>query len=126
MVRRGGSEKPLELVMQTADRGPVATGDVIWRKLGLRLQPAASDAITRVNGQLHGGLLVTEVHPDGAAGRAGFQRGDILIGLHQRETLTIDNATYVLSHPELATFNPLRFFIIRGNQVRRGWLPQID
>jgi hypothetical protein len=32
----------------------------------------------------------------------------------------------VLTHPELATFNPLRFFIIRAGKVQRGWLPQID
>jgi serine protease Do len=126
VVQRDGAEKTLELVLHTVERGGVATNDVIWRKLGLRLQPAAVDAITRVNGQLHGGLMVTEVVPEGVAGRAGFQRGDILIGLHQWETLTIDNVNYVLTHPELATFNPVRFFIIRGNQVRRGWLPQID
>ena len=82
--------------------------------------------ITRVNAALHGGLVVTEVLSDGVAGRANIQRGDILIGLHQWETLTADNVNYVLTHPELATFNPVRFFIIRSGQLRRGWLPQID
>jgi serine protease Do len=125
-VERDGSEKQLELALRALDSGPVASNDVTWRKLGLRLQQANTESVTRVNGQLHGGLTVTEVRADGPAGRAGLQRGDILIGLHEWETLTADNVVFVLNHPAFASFNPLRFFIIRGGQVRRGWLPQID
>ena len=126
VVNREGSEKSLDLVLQTVDRASAPAPDLIWRKLGVRLQSAAAEQVTRVNPALHGGLVVTDVYPDGVAGRAGFQRGDILIGLHQWETLTADNVNYVLTHPDLATFNPVRFFIIRNGQVRRGWLPQID
>jgi serine protease Do len=126
VVNRDGSERVLELVLQTTDRAPAPAPDLVWRKLGVKLQPTATDQVTRVNAALHGGMTVTEVFADGVAGRAGFQRGDILIGLHQWETLTADNVNYVLTHPDLATFNPVRFFIIRGGQVRRGWLPQID
>ncbi len=126
VVNRDGSEKVLDLVLQTTDRAPAPPPDLVWRKLGVKLQPAATEQVTHVNAALHGGMAVTEVLADGVAGRAGFQRGDILIGLHQWETLTADNVNYVLTHPDLATFNPVRFFIIRGGQVRRGWLPQID
>jgi serine protease Do len=126
VVNRDGQEKSLDLVLQAMDHGQLAAPDLIWRKLGVRLQPVAPEQVTRVNPALHGGLVVTDVFADGVAGRAGFQRGDILIGLHQWETLTADNINYVLTHPDLATFNPVRFFIIRGGQVRRGWLPQID
>jgi serine protease Do len=126
VVHRDGSDKSLDLVLQTADRSPAPAPDLIWRKLGVRLQPVAPEQVTRANPALHGGMMVTDIFADGVAGRAGFQRGDILIGLHQWETLTADNVNYVLSHPDLATFNPVRFFIIRNGQVRRGWLPQID
>jgi serine protease Do len=126
VVSRDGNEKSLDLVLQAVERAPGPAPDAVWRKLGVRLQPTTPEQVTRVNPALHGGLLVTDVAPDGVAGRAGFQRGDILIGLHQWETLTSDNVTYVLNHPELSTFTPVRFFIIRGGQVRRGWLPQID
>lgn len=125
-MNREGTDKPLELTLRATNRMPSAAPDLIWRKLGVKLQPAPIDQVTRANGALHGGLVVTEVYADGVAGRAGFQRGDILIGLHQWETLTIDNVNYVLTHPDLATFNPVRFFVIRNGQVRRGWLPQID
>jgi len=127
VVARDGSEKPLDLILQAIDRGPMAVStDLIWRKLGARLQPVPNGSVTRVNSQLHGGLSVTDVSPDGAARKAGIQRGDILIGLHQWETLSLENVNYVLSHPDLPTLVPLRFFIIRGGQVQRGWIPRID
>jgi serine protease Do len=84
------------------------------------------ELVSRVNRQLHGGLEVTAVDTDSAAARAGIRRGDILVGLHQWETLTLDNVVYVLSHPDLATFNPLSFHIVRGGQIRRGWMQQVD
>jgi hypothetical protein len=40
--------------------------------------------------------------------------------------LALDNVVFVLTHPELANFHPVRFYIIRSNQVHRGWLPLID
>ena len=126
LVHRDGSERQLELVLQALDRGPAASGDLVWRKLGLRLQQGNTDAVTRVNAALHGGLTVTDVQPESAAGRAGIQRGDILVGLHLWETVTIDNVTYVLTHPELSTFNPLKFYIIRSSHMHSGSLPILD
>jgi hypothetical protein len=36
--------------------------------------------------------------------------------------LSTDNVQFVLNHPDLATFSPLRFYILRSGQVHRGWL----
>lgn len=124
-VVRGGQEASVDLVLQSADRVPATTADVVWKKLGVRLNPTSGETITRVNAQLHGGLTVTEVSAESVAGKAGLRQGDILIGLHQWETVSLDNVNYVLTHPELSTFTPLRFFIIRGGKVQRGWLPQM-
>ncbi len=126
IVRRKAEEKRVDLVLAQAERAAPSTADLIWRKLGLRLSPASTELVSRHNRQLHGGLTVSEVSADGAAAKAGIQRGDILVGLHQWETLTLDNVAFVLNHPDLATFNPLRFFIIRSGQIHRGWLQQID
>lgn len=131
-VQRDGAERQLELALQPAERAQVASttsntnADLIWRKLGMKLQPTTSDSVVRVNSALHGGLSVMDVSADGVARKAGIQRGDILIGLHQWETLSIDNVNYVLTHPDLNSLSPLRFFIIRAGQVQRGWLPQLD
>src|SRR5262249_57834216 len=101
-------------------------GAGVCGRLGLRLQPISAETVTRSNPQLHGGLLVSDVRPDSTAGRAGLQRGDILIGLHQWETLNVESVEWVLTRPELPTITPLKFFILRAGQVHRGVLPVAD
>jgi serine protease Do len=126
MVRRGQVQKRLDLVLQSADQAGAAPADLVWQKLGARFTPVNADMVNQVNAQLHGGLVVTSVSNEGVAAKAGIQRGDILVGLHHWETLTVDNVAFVLNHPDLASFNPLCFYIIRSGQVRRGWFRQLD
>jgi serine protease Do len=126
LIRRDGKEQRVDLVLQTPDRERPASLDLVWRKLGLRLAPINAELVSRVNPQLHGGLEVIAVNSDGVAAKAGIRRGDILVGLHQWETLTVDNVAFVLTHPDLASFNPLSFYLVRSGQVRRGWLQQVD
>src|SRR5262249_29437011 len=85
VVLRSGGEQRVELALQALDRAAPSASDLVWRKLGLRLQPVNAEQVARTNQQLHGGLVVTEVRAEGAAGKAGIQRGDILVGLHQWE-----------------------------------------
>jgi serine protease Do len=126
LVRRDGKEQRLELVLQSVERSQSPVAELIWRKLGVRLLPVSAEVVARSNNQLHGGLAIVEIRAEGAAARAGLQRGDVLVGLHQWETLTVENVAYVLQHPELATFTPLRFFIVRARTVHRGWVQQLD
>jgi serine protease Do len=126
-VRRQGLEKRVELVLQAAaDQDGPSNAELIWNKLGLRLTPVHGELVSRTDQRFQGGLAVIEVKPDGAAAKAGIVRGDVLIGLHQWKTLSLDNVAFVLTHKDLATFNPLAFYIIRANQVHRGFLPQVD
>jgi serine protease Do len=125
LVRRGDKEQTIKLALVSGDRPvrPVAAPDVIWQKLGVQFAPVAADTVNRVNGQLHGGLEITNISAGGAAAKAGLKKGDVLVGLHTWETVNVDNVHYVLNHPDLATFNPVPFFIVRGGQIRKGQLP---
>jgi len=107
---------------------PVAAGgaDPAWKRLGIKVDTVSAEAVSKVNKDLRGGLLITEVNADSPAARAGFARGDMLIGLHQWETITLDNISFVLNHPDLASFSPVRYFLIRDGQLRRGFLPGIE
>jgi serine protease Do len=125
-IRRGGKEQRLEVALQAADRAAPVPAEIVWQKLGLRLQAVSGEVVAQTNQQLHGGLLVVDVRADGAAGKAGIQRGDVLVGLHQWEMLTPDNVVFVLTRPDLASFNPLRFYIVRNGQVHRGWIQQVE
>jgi serine protease Do len=101
-------------------------GDVIWKRLGVKVDPVTADSVARVNRELRGGLTITEVNPDSPAARAGFQRGDVLIGLHTWETISTDNVSFVLNHPDLASFFPLKYFLIHNGELKRGFLPGVD
>jgi serine protease Do len=126
LTSRNGAEHKSELVLEPIRPAAAANPDLIWRKLGLHLQAISGEEVARNHPQLHGGLSVSDVRPEGAAAKAGIQRGDILVGLHQWEMLNLENVLFVLNHPDLPTFNPLRFYILRGNQVHRGWLQTLD
>ncbi len=128
IARRDDHDVRVDLVLTGPDRTPrpPVTLDIAWRKLGLQLAPIANDAVSKVNRQLNGGLEVTAVLDESAAAKAGIKKGDILVGLHQWETLSVDNVHYVLSHPELPTFSPLSFYILRQGQVRRGYLANMN
>jgi serine protease Do len=125
-VRRKGAAQKIELVLRTPEKREPSPRDLVWRKLGLRLKTIDPELVTRSSPQLRGGLAILEVDPHSVAEKAGIQRGDILVGLHQWETISLDNVVFVLTHPELPNFNPLCFYILRAGQVRRGWLQQIE
>jgi serine protease Do len=125
-VRREAGEQRLEVALAGPGRGRTGSAELVWRKLGLRLAAVEAELVSRVHRQLHGGLEVIAVDPDSPAGRADIRRGDILVGLHRWETLTPENVAYVLTHADLATFNPLSFHIVRGGQILRGWMQNVE
>ncbi len=131
VVRRGEEEKVVDLVLPTIRREAVAASaisphaELIWRRLGIRVSPVDASFVTTANPQLRGGVVVETIDKEGAAARAGIQRGDILIGLHQFETLNADNIQWVVTHPDLPSFMPLKFFVVRNGQIRSGFITQL-
>jgi S1-C subfamily serine protease len=67
-------------------------------------------------------MLVNDVRPDGPAARVGIQRGDILVGLQQLQTLSLENVNWILNEPALAISYPLEFLLIRNGQLHKGSL----
>jgi serine protease Do len=124
--RREGQAQTASVVLEKGAVQRPNPNELVWQKLGLQVTPVNRDSVVSINSQLNGGLQVTAVLANSAAARAGIRQGDILVGLHQWETLSIDNVAFVLQHPDLSSFNPLSFYIIRSGQVRRGWIQQVD
>jgi serine protease Do len=120
------AHEPVRAEPVVNDRPPPAFGspsEVVWRRAGLRVQSVGADNVSASHPQLRGGLVVLEVREGSPADRGGIHRGDILVGLHQWEMLNVDNILYVLNHPDLASFQPVKFYILRSGQVNRGVLP---
>ncbi|MBX9582314.1 MAG: trypsin-like peptidase domain-containing protein, partial [Gemmataceae bacterium] len=119
-VGRAGAAAELELVLEVAKPVAVSPAEVVWRRLGVRVQPVAEDVVKRVEPALHGGLLVTEVAVGGAAAGAGFRKGDILVGLAAFEMLKPEDVGYILGHKDYPSFLPLKYVLIRDGAVQKG------
>ncbi|WP_437187680.1 S1C family serine protease [Planctomicrobium sp. SH668] len=90
-----------------------------WDVLGLKLEKATEGY--SVPGQpYHGGMRVTGVRQSGLAEANGIREGDVLVGLHLWETVSNENIDYVLSHPQLNTLGPLKFYIVRDGETLFG------
>jgi serine protease Do len=100
--------------------------DVVWRRLGLRLQPVGAEAVKGIDRQLRGGLSVLDVADGAPAAKAGLQRGDVVIGLHQWESIDLTNVLFVLNHKDLATFSPFKVYFVRDGRVRETTLTAAD
>ena len=129
-VRRPGASDTelslqLDAVTQASNKVPAAAADQVWKRLGVKVVPVGAEAVAKANPQLHGGLVLTDVAPGGVAATAGLVRGDVLVGLHQWETLNVDNITFVLNHKDLASFLPLKFFVARDGKLKDGWITSV-
>jgi serine protease Do len=122
--RRHGQEHTTEIALESL-------GDPIWQKLGLRMRPVGADSVrirpvggsdsVRSNSpQFRGGLVILEVRSDSPAQRSGVQRGDILVGLDRFEMLSNDNVHYVLNQNAASGLQPLKFYVLRNNQLQDG------
>ncbi len=124
-VKRGGTATDLEFVLQPGPKVPLAAGDAVWKRLGVKVAPVGADAVAKANPQLRGGLQVVDVSAGGVAATAGIQKGDVLVGLHLWETLNLDNITFVLNHKDLGTFLPLKYFVARDGKLKDGWITSV-
>jgi serine protease Do len=94
----------------------------IWELVGLKLEEVPAKQLRQSQTQYRGGMLVVAVRPDSPAARQGFRRGDVLVGLHIWETISLENVAYVLNRPDFEDLEPLKFFILRNNESKFGHL----
>ena len=122
-IERDNETKTYDLVMRALpDRQQIVAGDRFWEILGLRLEPVPSRQFQAYRSRYRGGLTVTEVRPEGPAAKQGIRRGDVLVGMHIWETVTADNVNYVLDRPDFGQLEPVKFYILRGNETLYGHL----
>lgn len=121
-VLRDGQVLDLDLILSVNTPKVAKEGDRAWNQLGLRLQPRSATQIRDKKSKYRGGLAVMEVRPGSPAESQGIRRGDVLVGMHVWETVSLDNVTYVLKQDRVTSNGPLKFYILRGNQTLYGHL----
>jgi serine protease Do len=94
-----------------------------WQVAGLRLAPLAAQALPSGAQRYRGGLQVTAVRPGSPAEREHIQPGDILVGMHVWETVSLENVGYVLSQADFDANRPVKCFIVREDRTHYAYLP---
>ena len=81
----------------------------IWRPAGAATvsprQPRQCHSDSSANSMV--GCSSTIFYLNSPASRAGIKTGDILVGLHLWEMLTLNNVVFVLNHPDRQSFSPV-------------------
>ncbi len=124
VVRRTGNPLNMTLTLGDAPEAAKPVGQPAWELLGVELRPIAPEEF-RKNHQTRyrGGLSVVAVRPNSPAASQGIVPGDVLVGMHIWETLSLENVAYILKRPEFSGLNPVKFFIVRGDETLFGYLP---
>jgi serine protease Do len=120
-IVRDGQEQTVELRLAAAH--PVDDFEqVTWKTLGLRLASISSTEFRDLNSRYRGGMRITAVRSDSAAAVQGIRSGDVLVGMHVWETISRENVRYILNHNDLDRFQPVKFYILRGQETLYGHL----
>jgi serine protease Do len=119
-VRRNSEDVSLQLVLGEPSRPQPSVSDRAWSLLGMRLSPISPKSIRGLNTHYRGGLKVLAVREESPAAEQGIRIGDILVGMHKWETVSLDNVTYILDNDEFRQSQPAKFYILRGSEILYG------
>ncbi|MHC4399602.1 MAG: trypsin-like peptidase domain-containing protein [Planctomycetota bacterium] len=123
-VQRG--EKTFSLILDLVEppRDLKSSEGRYWELLGLELRPVPPKLFQqKYRTRYRGGLNVAAVRSGSPAATKGIRPGDVLVGMHVWETVSLEAVDYVVSRPDLASLNPVKFFILRGSKTLYGYLP---
>ncbi len=122
-VKRDGEETKLSMVLARGRSRRAAPVDQAWDLLGMKLAPMPQSEFRRFGSRYNGGLSVITVRRNSPAAKQGIRRGDVLVGMHEWETITLQNVRYILNRSDFAELQPVKFYILRGNETLYGHLP---
>lgn len=121
-IRRNSETLQLNLELQSAPASTSTPVDLVWRRLGFQASSVGKDSVTRIDPLLRGGMLITDVATGSPSAKAGLQKGDMLIGFHLWEALSMDNVLYVLNHKDSVSFTPIKTYFVRDGKMRETFL----
>ncbi len=123
-IRRAGEPMELSLTLAAVPQRLKAPNYPAWEVLGLELRVIPDSHFRqKYRTRYRGGLSVTAVRPNSPAADQGIRPGDVLVGMHVWETVSLENVTFILNRPDFRSLNPVKFFILRGKETLFGYLP---
>jgi serine protease Do len=122
-IQRNGQPLEVKLVLAAVPPSVDSPGDRYWRTLGLKFEPVSEVQLRDLGSSYKGGLRVTAVRSDSPAALQGIRLGDVLVGMHKWETVSLENISYILNRPDLQQAGKVKFYVVRGAETLYGHLP---
>ncbi len=115
-------DQALSQPLNDVENVPLNAEDIaglILERLGVKVgNPVAAKGVPS---RYRGGLTIVEVSENGPAAKAGFRKGDIFVGLHVWEILSLDNLSYALRHRDTSPSSgqsSFRAYVVRDGETR--------
>jgi len=121
-LQRDGRPVKIELTLAAAESAR-SKSKVGWETLGLKLKQIDPERFRKEHKtRYRGGLAITAVRPNSPAAAQGIHKGDVLVGMHIWETVSLSNVSYILKRADINKNGPIKFFILRGNETLFGYM----
>jgi len=128
-VDRGGEHKDYTLVAGdpvAGTRNPTPA-DIVWEWIGIRAEPLAVAAARQMHGRGYkGGLRIISIRNGSPAARHGIEPGDVLLGIHEWRTASMDELEMIVEHPDLQRIAETKFYVYRSNKTLWGYMQLAD
>jgi serine protease Do len=121
-VDREDGPVDVEIVLAKLPDGQKAATEPTWDMLGLKLESIPANLFQQYHTRYRGGLAVKAVRPGSPAAMQGIRQGDVLVGMHVWETISLENVSYILNRSDFGDLDPIKFYILRGNETLFGHL----
>ncbi|MGY8770811.1 MAG: trypsin-like peptidase domain-containing protein [Pirellulales bacterium] len=119
IIRNEDQPKQLSLVVKSLTKSNSVV-DLAWKSLGVRVKEIPKGQFDSTHTSYHGGLSITAIRANSPATQQGIHIGDILLGMHEWETVSLKDLEYILSSEIFAEKKPLKFYILRENETLFG------
>lgn len=122
-IQRDGEPTQVQLALAEPPHAVVEPHPA-WDVFGLRLQAIPpAEFRQKYQTRYRGGLSVLAVRDGSPAAAQGIRPGDVLVGLHLWETVSLENVSFILNRSDFAALSPIKFYILRGGETLYGFLP---
>jgi serine protease Do len=118
VVARGNSKYPLALKLRTSGNSisDSTIAKLVWDQIGIRVTPVPANDVASINEDYRGGLRITEIRPGSPAAKQRLVPGDIIVGIMEWQTVSLENLQWILASPHFKSASPAKYYVIRKRQ----------
>jgi serine protease Do len=117
-IARGANKIAQPLALKPSGYGVTEqnVARVAWEQLGVRVVPVPASAVSGINDEYTGGLKITEIRAGSPASKQRLLPGDVIVGIMEWHTSSMENLQWILSSPNFRTAPSAKYYVIRKRQ----------